>query len=307
MGDRSRGARLRLTPLALMLATSALLAGCSHSSVPPTAYVTCTTPADGCTVASQMQTTPATMYLSGDGSLFVRKITWQGWGSGTATGTGTAWANNCKPTCAQGTFSKHPATIVLSDPESWHHKMAYRRQVDSVPAIHWRYTFARGLVPGPAPPAAITTPPTPGPVSTQATVSGTCTMGYEPAYVDSYGNLAWGPFKAGPPPGPVTISGAGYTPTVAYQVSLTNTGTATAQVTGFAVAFYDASGSELGSDQQSAGDTFITANQTLTWTMYSTTDTDGNGFSGNATGSQDGNIPSTGNAATCSFLQWYHP
>jgi hypothetical protein len=155
-------------------------------------------------------------------------------------------------------------------------------------------------------PAATTPPPTPAPVSTQATVSGTCTLGYEPAHAGSY-SIAYGPFKAGQPPGPVTVNGQGFSPTVAYQVSLTNTGTATAQAAGFAVVFYDASGNELGSDQQDAGGTFITSNQTLTWTMYSATDTAGNGVSSvSGTGTQDYNIPSTGSAATCSFLQWYH-
>jgi hypothetical protein len=255
-----------------------------------------------------MQARPTTMYLSADGSLFVKGITWRGWGSGAATGTGTAWADDCKPNCAQGTFHKHPATIVLSDPKPWHHKMAYSRQIDSVPAIGWRYTFARGLLPSTVPPAAVTAPPAPGPISTQATLSGNCTMGYEPAYADNSGSVAYGPFTPGQPPGPVTIDGQRYTPTVAYQVSLTNTGTATAQVSEFAVAFYDANGNELGSDQEPAGDTFITASQTLTWTMFSGTDTAGYGLSGNGgTGARDNNIPATGDAATCSFLQWYHP
>jgi hypothetical protein len=304
-------AKLRgLAPAVVAVAASALLAGCGArgGQTSPAAYVTCTQPADGCTVVSQMKSQPTAMNLSGDGTLYVQGITWRGWGTATATGTGTASLDNCKPNCAQGSYAKHPATLVLSDPRSWHGKMAYSRQTDSVPAAGWHFIFAHGLLPGVTPPAVVTTPPAPGPVSTTATLNGTCTMGYEAANTNSSGNIAYGPFTAGQPPGPVTIGSERYTATVAYQVSLTNTGTVTAEASGWAVAFYDANGNELSSDQESAGDTFITASQTLTWTMYSGTDLAGYGLSGDGgTGSQDGNVPATGDATTCSFLQWYHP
>ena len=163
MGERSLRAHGTLARGVLVLAAAGLLSGCGaaahagRSSAPrATTYVTCTTPADGCMSSSQMKAKPTTMYLSGDGSLFAKGIAWRGWGTRTAIGTGTAWADDCKPNCAQGTFRKHPATIVLTDPKPWHRKMAYSRQLDSVPAIGWRFTFARGLMPGSAPPAAAT-------------------------------------------------------------------------------------------------------------------------------------------------------
>ena len=47
--------------------------------------------------------------LSGDGSLSVAGITWRGWGTDTAR-RGTADANTCQPSCAQGTYRHHPAS-----------------------------------------------------------------------------------------------------------------------------------------------------------------------------------------------------
>lgn len=78
-------------------------------------------------------------------------------------------------------------------------------------------------------------------------------------------------------------------------------------MTGWAVAFYDSSGAELGSDDEPGGaaDTFITGGQSLTWTLSSGDDTYGNGLSGNATGQEDTSIPGDGTAASCSFLEWY--
>lgn len=42
-------------------------------------------------------------------------IHWTGWGSSTATGTGTLEDNNCSPNCATGYYNKFQATVVLSD------------------------------------------------------------------------------------------------------------------------------------------------------------------------------------------------
>jgi hypothetical protein len=110
-------------------------------------YVACTTPANECAGGRGMQTRPTQMGLSADGSLYVTGIKWHGWGTAKATGTGTAHADNCTPNCAQGTFTKHPATIVFTDPKPWHGKLAYAHVAESVPAIGWHYTFTHGLVP----------------------------------------------------------------------------------------------------------------------------------------------------------------
>ena len=118
-------------------------------------YVACTEVF--CTVRAQMKTLPAEILTSADGSLYVDGIIWLGWGTGIATGTGTAHANNCKPNCAQGTYHAYPATIMLTDPNLWRGDTAYTRETVSIPAIHYRFTLRTGLVPGsrpPAPPAA---------------------------------------------------------------------------------------------------------------------------------------------------------
>lgn len=66
----------------------------------------------------------------------------------------------------------------------------------------------------------------------------------------SNGNVAYDPFTPGKHHGYEAIAGTRYAPTVSYQLTLTNTGSATAQASGFVGAFYDVGGSELGRDQQ---------------------------------------------------------
>lgn len=187
--------------------------------------------------------------------------------------------------------------------------MAYSQMAVSVPALHERVAFNTGLVPAvvSSSPPVVTQPPTPGPVSNGATLAGSCVMGYEAAYNTAADTIAYGPFTAGKPIPYTKIGNTDYTPTIAYQVTLTNNGSATAQVAGWAVVFYDASGAELGSDDEpsGAGDTFITGGQSLAWTLYSGNDTYGDGLGGGATGEEDNSIPSDGNAVTCQFLTWY--
>jgi len=61
-------------------------------------------------------TQPSYIGISGDSTLQISSITWQSWGSTTATGTGDYQGNNCVPDCAGGSWSNTPATIVLSNP-----------------------------------------------------------------------------------------------------------------------------------------------------------------------------------------------
>ena len=255
-----------------------------------------------------MKARPTLITASADGSLYLTGITWHGWGTSTAIGTGTAHADNCKPNCAQGMFTTYPATITLTHPRPWRGDMAYTRETVSVPGIHDRVTFSTGLVPGSVPsPPPVAQPTAPGPISGSATLDGSCVLGYEPAYNAGYSGIAYGPFTPGKPIKYTRIGNTDYTPVMAYQVTLTNTGSTTAQAAGWAVVFYDSGGAELGSDNEpgGAGGTFITPGQSLTWTMYSDNDIHGNALSGSATGQEDLSIPSDGSAATCTFLQWY--
>ena len=236
---------------------------------------------------------PGTMIFSADGSLYLKSIAWQGWGTDTAIGTGTAYADNCKPNCAEGTYSKHPARIVLTAPKPWNGKLAYTRAEESVPAVGWHYAVTQSLVPSASaitPTPAVTSPPAPGPVSTLAQVTSTCVIGYIPTGQGAV-------FQQGTPQGQ-TISGTYYPPVPGYQLTITDNSSATADVNGFAVVFYDSNGNELGSDRENVTETFITNGQSLTWTEYSATDTSGNSDSfGRAT------IPS--GAATCAIVAWY--
>ena len=138
-------------------------------------------------------------------------------------------------------------------------------------------------------------PPPPSPVATSASLTGNCVMGYETFNAATY---AYGRFHAGSPP---ASTGRGYGPALAYQLTLTNDSSNTADVAQFAVVFYDSTGAEAGSDTQYLlQDTFITPAQSLTWTEMSNTATNGTG-----TGGTDHSIPA--NAASCQLVQWYHP
>jgi hypothetical protein len=291
-------------------AACVLFAGCGATSgigsVPPSRYLVCQSLV-GCG-GQTPEHEPSTVYLSGDGSLYAVHITWTGWGTAAATGHGTAEANDCKPDCAQGTFSAHPVTITLTRPAAWHGDDVYTRAAYTIPSLSLHYTLTAGLLPGtqPSPPAP-SAPAVPGPVSTQAAVTGSCSAGYEPAYAAASGGVAYGPFTAGQPSGYVTIGSTEYAAAAAYQVTLTDTGSTTAAVDGFVVAFYNAAGQELGSDQQDFGSpTYLTSGQGLTWTQFASADMLGNGLSGGATGSEDSNIPSAG-FATCQLVEWLHP
>ena len=52
-----------------------------------------------------------------DANAYFVTIHWSSWGSGSARASATYVRNNCAPTCAQGTFVKYPARLVLSGPK----------------------------------------------------------------------------------------------------------------------------------------------------------------------------------------------
>lgn len=141
-------------------------------------------------------------------------------------------------------------------------------------------------------------PPPPSPVSTTASLISNCVMGWE--WTPNSTSAADGVFRAGARP-----AGTGSRdPALAYQVTLTSTSVATADVTGFAVAFYDTSGSEAGSDQEQTSG-FITPGQSLSWTFIEDHTVSGYGDDPNEQLAQTGNIPA--GAATCQLVQWDHP
>lgn len=136
-------------------------------------------------------------------------------------------------------------------------------------------------------------------------------MGYASIQEDEDGSYeGYAGFTAGPPKGftspPVQpgsgppIPGTYYAPDMAFQMTLTNNGTITADVAQLAVAFY-ANGAEQGST--AAGATgFITPGQSLTWTVRSPLAVDGSG-TGDQGDQADGTIPATG--TSCDLVEWY--
>jgi hypothetical protein len=128
--------------------------------MPSGRYLVCQSLAGICTGVTPTYE-PAELFMSGDGTLDAKNLTWSGWGTATATGHGIAEANNCQPDCAEGTFSAHPVTIVLSGPVRWHADMVYSRASFSIPSLHDYETRSTGLIPRPAPSVSVSAPSQP--------------------------------------------------------------------------------------------------------------------------------------------------
>jgi serine/threonine protein kinase len=80
-----------------------------------TLFRVCTFPADTCNSRdlTAMKAEPAQIVTSADGSGFVKELTWSGWGTATALGSGLLEIDNCIPNCAQGTFTGYQARVTL--------------------------------------------------------------------------------------------------------------------------------------------------------------------------------------------------
>jgi hypothetical protein len=144
--------------------------------------------------------------------------------------------------------------------------------------------------------STVTTLPAPAPLSTSAGLSSTCVLGYTPSPL--------GPaFVPGPPPrnpAQTTIQGAVYHPTPGYQLTLRNDSAATARIDGFKTFFYDAHGTEVGSDEETINEVFLNTGQSFTWREYSEVNTEGSGSGlGTAT------IPAI--SATCQLVTLNSP
>jgi hypothetical protein len=61
-----------------------------------------------------------------DAGLGVRSLHWVGWGEPRAAGIGSAFANDCTPSCAAGRFHSYHAVIVLSGRQRCDGLTAYR-------------------------------------------------------------------------------------------------------------------------------------------------------------------------------------
>jgi hypothetical protein len=121
------------------------------TTAPPVTVTVCTFPATGCSSSTlvQMKTEPSQIVNSGDGTTYVKVLTWSAWGSSTATGSGTLELNNCTPSCAAGTYTGYPATVTLSGLVSYSSSaQAYASMVISAPGSpNPTETYTSGLVP----------------------------------------------------------------------------------------------------------------------------------------------------------------
>jgi hypothetical protein len=138
------------------------------------------------------------------------------------------------------------------------------------------------------PSATVNPPPSPAPAPNpapvgQAQLTSTCAIGWFPGAQGAV-------FQTGPPQ-TQDIGGTSYPPIPAYQLTLSNPSSATADITGFAVVFYDTGSNELGSDRENVSETFLTPGQSLTWTEE--------------TSAGRGNASIPDGSATCSLVQWY--
>jgi hypothetical protein len=81
------------------------------------------------------------IFACADANAGVRKIVWLGWGSPTAAGVGTAYANDCTPTCAAGHVHTYRAVVLLSGSQSCHGKLAYKTATVAIvgePPAAWK-------------------------------------------------------------------------------------------------------------------------------------------------------------------------
>lgn len=121
----------------------AMLAGCGSATTTktivrtspstPTTSTTSTTPASTTSTTSATATSastapvyfqgvvgpaalrPATLQLTGDGTLAVEHVQWTSWGGPVAAGTGNAIYHGCNPNCAEAQVRTAVVSVRLSD------------------------------------------------------------------------------------------------------------------------------------------------------------------------------------------------
>ena len=85
---------------------------------------------------------PAQVVLAcADANLGMKNIVWLGWGDPVAAGVGTAYANDCTPTCASGRFHSYRGVLLLSGAQACHGKIAYRTATVAIvgePPAAWK-------------------------------------------------------------------------------------------------------------------------------------------------------------------------
>jgi hypothetical protein len=112
--------RVRFAALAAVLCAvaAALVAGAAATPPGPAVTLDC---------LGKPTVEPREVVLAcADAGLGVRGIRWLGWGQPVAAGVGTAFANDCTPSCAAGHFHTYRAVLLLSGSQRCHGRLAYR-------------------------------------------------------------------------------------------------------------------------------------------------------------------------------------
>jgi hypothetical protein len=72
------------------------------------------------------QVRPTLVYFAcADGYFGAKHLRWTGWGSAFAAARGTAWLNDCKPSCVAGHFHSYPVVVVASGSQACAGRLAY--------------------------------------------------------------------------------------------------------------------------------------------------------------------------------------
>ena len=110
--------------------------------------------ASGSLDKSQFQVKPRTIQIAGDGSFFFSgarrshhragPIKWKSWTATGGRGSGFNWVNNCRPSCAQGTFHLYPVKLHAWRPKHVAGHLIFTRMTVRYTAGHPRH-FSSGV------------------------------------------------------------------------------------------------------------------------------------------------------------------
>jgi hypothetical protein len=106
---------------------SALAAAAALAATPALAAVGAGSPSSVPNCLGKPVVRPAQVILAcADAGLGLEKISWLGWGGPVAAGVGTAYANDCTPSCAAGHVHDYRAVLLLSGSQPCDGARAYR-------------------------------------------------------------------------------------------------------------------------------------------------------------------------------------
>jgi hypothetical protein len=95
-----------------------------------------------------MTAKPKSITTSGDGSAYVDRLSWTGWGTAQATATGSLHIDDCNPNCAQGKYTAYPATVTVAGLTDYQGSVkAYSTIVVQSPSANTTYTYTKDTVP----------------------------------------------------------------------------------------------------------------------------------------------------------------